>query len=54
MRRKYLLLALLAGALLLKDFATPLSILATAVSVIGVVAEFWRGRPYYVDALIDR
>jgi CDP-diacylglycerol--glycerol-3-phosphate 3-phosphatidyltransferase len=45
---------LLGAALLLKDFATPLTILASAVSVVGVVAEFWRGRPYYVDALIDR
>ncbi|MGE5184479.1 MAG: CDP-alcohol phosphatidyltransferase family protein [Acidobacteriota bacterium] len=45
---------LLAGALLVKDLATPLSILATAISVVGVVAEFWRGRPYYVDALIER
>ncbi len=44
---------LLGGALLLKDIATPLAVLATAISVVGVTAEFWRGRPYYVDALIE-
>ena len=44
---------LLGAALVFKDFATPLAILATAISIIGVTAEFYRGRPYYVDALID-
>ena len=43
-----------ALALVVKDLATPLSILAAAISVIGVTAEFWRGRPYYIDALIER
>jgi CDP-diacylglycerol--glycerol-3-phosphate 3-phosphatidyltransferase len=45
---------LLGGALVFPSLAIPLSILATAISVVGVTAEFWRGRPYYVDALIDR
>jgi hypothetical protein len=45
---------LLAAALLLPDLATPFTILAAAISTVGVVAEFWRGRPYYVDALIER
>jgi cardiolipin synthase len=44
---------LLGGALLYKDLATPFAVLATAISVIGVTAEFYRGRPYYVDALIE-
>ena len=44
---------LLGGALLLKQEATPLTIVATCVSVFGVVAEFVRGRAYYVDALIE-
>src|SRR5262245_58935548 len=44
---------LLGGALLLKAEAAPLAIVATAVSVSGVIAEFVRGRAYYIDALID-
>jgi CDP-diacylglycerol--glycerol-3-phosphate 3-phosphatidyltransferase len=42
---------LLAGALLLPHEATLLSIVATAVSVFGVTAEFVRGKPYYITAL---
>jgi CDP-diacylglycerol--glycerol-3-phosphate 3-phosphatidyltransferase len=42
---------LLGGALVFKDLATPLTILATAVSVTGVSAEFWRGRTYYMREL---
>ena len=42
---------LLGGALALPQFSTPLSIVAAAASVIGVVAEFARGRSYYVGAL---
>ena len=38
---------LLGGALLLPQFATPLAIVATAISVFGVSAEFYRGRTYY-------
>jgi len=45
---------LLGAALALPGHATPLAILAATISVVGVVAEFVRGRPYYVDALIDR
>jgi CDP-diacylglycerol--glycerol-3-phosphate 3-phosphatidyltransferase len=44
---------LLGGALLLPAEATPLTVVATAVSVFGVTAEFVRGRAYYVDALIE-
>jgi CDP-diacylglycerol--glycerol-3-phosphate 3-phosphatidyltransferase len=43
---------LLGGALVLKDFATPLAIVAALVSVVGVTAEFWRGRDYYLDKRI--
>ena len=35
---------LLGGALILKDLATPFTVLATAISLVGVFAEFWRGR----------
>lgn len=45
--------ALLGGALALPSLAMPLTVLATCVSVVGVTAEFYRGRAYYVDALID-
>jgi CDP-diacylglycerol--glycerol-3-phosphate 3-phosphatidyltransferase len=48
---------LLGGALIFREhsnLATALSVLAAAISVVGVTAEFWRGRPYYVDALIER
>ncbi len=44
---------LLGGALLLKDQAVPLTIVATAVSVFGCSAEFIRGRPYYIDKLME-
>lgn len=43
---------LLAAALVLPAYATPLAILAAAVSVIGVFAEFWRGRDYFMDKRI--
>ena len=42
---------LLGGALLLPAEATPLAIVATAVSLFGVTAEFVRGKPYYITAL---
>jgi CDP-diacylglycerol--glycerol-3-phosphate 3-phosphatidyltransferase len=44
--------ALLGGALLLPAQATTLSILAAAVSTVGVAAEFWRGRDYFMDKRI--
>ncbi|HET9624403.1 MAG TPA: CDP-alcohol phosphatidyltransferase family protein [Kofleriaceae bacterium] len=44
--------ALLAAALAAPAYAAPLSILAAAVSVIGVSAEFWRGRDYFLDKRI--
>jgi phosphatidylglycerophosphate synthase len=44
---------LLGGALVVPSLATPLTIVATCVSVFGVTAEFYRGRAYYVDALIE-
>jgi CDP-diacylglycerol--glycerol-3-phosphate 3-phosphatidyltransferase len=44
--------ALLALALLVPSQATALAILAAAVSVVGVAAEFWRGRDYYMDKRI--
>jgi CDP-diacylglycerol--glycerol-3-phosphate 3-phosphatidyltransferase len=44
---------LLGGALLLKDQAGPLAIVATCVSVFGVSAEFIRGRKYYIDKLME-
>jgi cardiolipin synthase len=44
---------LLAGALALPTLAMPLTVLATCISVVGVSAEFYRGRAYYVDALMD-
>ena len=44
---------LLGGALLLKDQAGPLVIVATIVSVFGVSGEFYRGRSYYVDHLME-
>jgi cardiolipin synthase len=42
---------LLGGALLLQNQATLLAIVATAVSLFGVTAEFIRGKPYYITAL---
>jgi CDP-diacylglycerol--glycerol-3-phosphate 3-phosphatidyltransferase len=44
--------ALLAGALIVPGLATPLSILAAAVSLVGVSAEFWRGRDDFLDKRI--
>jgi CDP-diacylglycerol--glycerol-3-phosphate 3-phosphatidyltransferase len=43
---------LLGAALVVPAYATPLAILAAAVSVIGVSAEFWRGRDYFLDKRI--
>lgn len=43
---------LLAAALVVPRYAGELTIVATALSVIGVAAEFWRGRDYYLDARI--
>lgn len=43
---------LLGAALLVPAQAVPLTIAAAALSVIGVAAEFWRGRDYYLDARI--
>lgn len=42
---------LLGGALAVHAIAAPLTIVAAGVSVGGVIAEFVRGRPYYVGAL---
>lgn len=42
---------LLGAALVFPAQATPLAILATAISVAGVAAEFYRGRSYYMGAL---
>ena len=44
--------ALLAIALAVPAFTEPLSILAAAVSLVGVSAEFWRGRDYFLDKRI--
>ena len=44
---------LLAGALVMKSHAAPLSIVAALVSVFGVTAEFIRGRAYYIDHLME-
>ena len=44
--------ALLAIALIVPAYAEPLSILAAAVSLVGVSAEFWRGRDYFLDKRI--
>jgi cardiolipin synthase len=44
---------LLGGALVLKDQAAALSIVAAAVSVFGCTAEFVRGRAYYIDHLME-
>jgi len=39
---------LLGGALVFPNLATPFTILATAISLVGVTAEFYRGRTYYM------
>jgi phosphatidylglycerophosphate synthase len=44
--------ALLGAALLLPDYATWFSIVAAAVSVVGVAAEFYRGRDFFLDKRI--
>jgi CDP-diacylglycerol--glycerol-3-phosphate 3-phosphatidyltransferase len=44
--------ALLGAALVVPAYAGPLSILAAAVSLVGVSAEFWRGRDYFLDKRI--
>jgi cardiolipin synthase (CMP-forming) len=41
--------ALMLGAVLVEDAATPLTVLAAAISTAGVAWEFWRGRSYYLD-----
>jgi CDP-diacylglycerol--glycerol-3-phosphate 3-phosphatidyltransferase len=44
--------ALLGAALAVPAYAGPLSILAAAVSLVGVSIEFWRGRDYFLDKRI--
>jgi CDP-diacylglycerol--glycerol-3-phosphate 3-phosphatidyltransferase len=44
--------ALLGAALVVPAYAGPLSMLAAAVSLVGVSAEFWRGRDYFLDKRI--
>jgi phosphatidylglycerophosphate synthase len=44
--------ALIGAALVVPRYAEPLSILAAVVSVVGVFAEFWRGRDYFLDKRI--
>lgn len=44
--------ALLATALVVPRYATPLSIVAAVASLVGVAAEFWRGRDYFLDKRI--
>jgi CDP-diacylglycerol--glycerol-3-phosphate 3-phosphatidyltransferase len=44
--------ALLGAALAVPDHATLFSSLAAAASLIGVGAEFWRGRDYFLDKRI--
>lgn len=43
---------LLGAALVVPAYAPPLAILAAAVSIVGVSAEFWRGRDYFLDKRI--
>jgi hypothetical protein len=43
---------LLGAALIAPAYAGPLSVLAAAVSLVGVSAEFWRGRDYFLDKRI--
>jgi CDP-diacylglycerol--glycerol-3-phosphate 3-phosphatidyltransferase len=42
----------LGAALILPAYATPLAAFAAAISVVGVSAEFWRGRDYFLDKRI--
>jgi CDP-diacylglycerol--glycerol-3-phosphate 3-phosphatidyltransferase len=44
---------LLGGALVMKDQAAALTIVACTVSVFGCTAEFVRGRAYYIDHLME-
>ncbi len=44
--------ALLGAALAVPEYSTPLAIVAAAISVFGVSAEFWRGRDYFLDKRI--
>jgi len=44
--------ALLGIALLLPAQATLLAAIAAVVSLVGVAAEFWRGRDYFLDKRI--
>lgn len=44
--------ALLGGALLVKEHAEWFLYGATAISLVGVAAEFWRGRDYFLDKRI--
>ncbi|HET7502170.1 MAG TPA: CDP-alcohol phosphatidyltransferase family protein [Kofleriaceae bacterium] len=44
--------ALIGAAIRWPDYAAPLSILAAVVSAVGVSAEFWRGRDYFLDKRI--
>jgi phosphatidylglycerophosphate synthase len=44
--------ALLGCALLLPEYATWFSIVGAVVSAVGVAAEFWRGRDYFMDKRI--
>jgi phosphatidylglycerophosphate synthase len=44
--------ALLTGGLLIQDHADLFLYGATAVSLVGVAAEFWRGRDYFLDKRI--
>ena len=44
---------LLGGALIMKEQAAALAIVACAVSVFGCTAEFVRGRAYYIDHLME-
>jgi CDP-diacylglycerol--glycerol-3-phosphate 3-phosphatidyltransferase len=43
---------LLGAALIVPAYAGPLAMLAAAVSLVGVSAEFWRGRDYFLDKRI--
>jgi cardiolipin synthase (CMP-forming) len=44
---------LLGGALVMRDQAAALAVVAAAVSVFGCTAEFIRGRAYYIDHLME-
>ena len=44
--------ALLALTVVIEDQAEALAIAAAAVSLVGVAAQFWRGRDYYLDGRI--